>query len=151
LRGGVVAGSLAWSVPVIYTLATPSAAAGTPLDGISSVAIVLRVDGSHYRMRWAVQKGALALETGPGFVMAGSHQMSAYADIQPGAAPGAGASLVGETVRVAAVGTQPDLVLVDYVVQQRGCSWGPGTAALPAIGSSGPWDFTPLASASCGG
>jgi hypothetical protein len=142
-RGAVVGGSLVWTVPVVHTLAAPSAAAGTPLDGISFVAVVLNCDGVYYRMKWDVEGATLVLVTGPSFNIPDGPQMTGYPDIQPGAAPDASASLVGETVVVSARG---DCVLVDFVVKHGPCNVGPGTSGMPAVNGTGPWTFSPLAS-----
>jgi len=142
-RGAVVGGSLIWTVPVVHTLAAPSAAAGTPLDGISFVAVVINCDGLNYRMKWEVNGTLVGPESGSGFSIPGGPQMTQHSDIQAGPAPGATASLVGESVLISAA---TNCLLVDFVVKHGPCNVGPGTVGLPAVGGSGPWTFNPLAS-----
>lgn len=145
-RGAIVGGSLAWTVPVVHTLATPSASAGTPLDGISLVAVVLNKGDAHYRMKWEVVDGRLVGAAGPKFVVPGApQQMMDYPNIQDGAAPGALVSLVGEAIRIDA---QSGYVLTDFVVKQGPCAVTKGTFGMPTTGTAGPWLFNPLASPS---
>ncbi len=146
-RGAIVGGTLAWSVPVVHTLATPSAEAGTPLDGITLVAVVLSSDDLHYRMKWEVVDGRLAGEAGHNFIVPGAPtQLMDYPNIQDAAAPGVFVSLVGETIQIS---TQGDYVLADFVVKQGSCAITSGTFGLPSPGTTGPWLFNPLASPSC--
>lgn len=143
-RGAVVGGSLIWTVPVVHTLAAPSAAAGTPLDGISFVAVVLNCDGVHYRMKWEVDAGVLVgPDTGSGFNIPGGPQMTQYSDIQPGPAPGASGSLIGESVQI---GADINCILVDYVMKHGPCNVTPSTGGTTSTGGAGPWTFSPLAS-----
>lgn len=143
-RGAIVGGSLAWTVPVVHTLATPSASAGTPLDGISLVAVVLDKDGRHYRMKWEVVNGKLVGAAGRSFIVPGApSQMMDHPDIQDGAAPGVLVSMVGEAVRI---GGKGDGVLVDFVVKQGSCAVTSEAFGMPSLGTTGPWLFNPLAS-----
>ena len=140
-RGALVGGTLVWTAPVVHTIAAPSAAAGTPLDGISYVLVVLRCDGKFYRMKWDNESGGLVLDSGPNFATPGSDPLTEYG-IEPGTAPGAGAGLVGEVLRV----TAPNCVLIDYRIKHGGGSVGPGPGQ-PDVPSEGPsWDFNPLPS-----
>lgn len=146
-RGALVGGTLAWTVPVVHTLATPSATAGTPLDGISLVAVVLSSDGVNYRMKWEVVDGRLVGDTGPSFIIPGAPtQIMDHPDIQDGAAPGALVSRVGESVRITA---PDDSVLADFVVKQGPCAITSGTYGMPSPGTTGPWLFNPQASPNC--
>ena len=143
-RGAVVGGSLVWTVPVVHTLAAPSAAAGTPIDGISFVAVVVKCGDAHYRMKWEVEGGTLVgPETGTGFNIPGGPQLTDYTDIQPGAAPGASAGFVGEAVQI---GASIDCVLVNYVMKHGACNVTPTSGGTTPTGSAGPWMFNPLAS-----
>lgn len=147
-RGALVGGTLAWSIPVVHTLSTPSASAGTPLDGISLVAVVLTSSNAtgnvSYRMKWEVVDGRLVGDAGPGFIVPGaSTQMMDHPNIQDGAAPGVLAGLVGEAVRITA---HDESVLTDFVVKQGSCAVDAGTFGMPAPGTTGPWLFNPLAS-----
>lgn len=143
-RGAVVGGSLVWTVPVVHTLAAPSAAAGTPLDGISFVAVVLKCGDEHYRMKWEVESGTLVgPDTGSGFNIPGGPQMTQYANIQPGPAPGASGSLSGDAV---VIGASVECILVDYVMKHGPCNVTPSTGGTTSTGGAGPWTFNPLAS-----
>jgi hypothetical protein len=143
-RGALVGGTLVWTAPVVQTIAAPSAAAGTPLDGISYVAVVLSCDGDHYRMKWDVESGGvLVMASGTTFATPGADDMLGYPNLQSGPAPGASAGLVGEVLRVSA---SANCVLVDYAIKHGGGSVGPGTPGQPVTGSTGPWDFNPLPS-----
>ena len=143
-RGAVVGGSLVWTVPVVHTLAAPSAAAGTPLDGISFVAVLLKCGDVHYRMKWEVEGGTLVgPEAGSSFDIPGGPQMTDYPDIQSGPAPGASGGYVGEAVQI---GASTDCVLVDYVMKHGPCNVTPSSGGTTSTGSPGPWMFNPLAS-----
>ncbi len=144
-RSALAGGSLVWAAPVVQTIAAPSAAAGTPLDGISWVAVVLQCDGLHYRMKWDVEAGGvLVMDSGTTFNLPGSSdQLTGYPDLQQGPAPDVSAALVGEILRVSA---RADCILVDYVIKHGGGTSGPGTPGQPSTGTTGPWDFQPLPS-----
>jgi hypothetical protein len=143
-RGAVVGGSLVWTVPVVHTLAAPSAAAGTPLDGISFVAVLLKCGDVHYRMKWEVEGGTLVgPETGSSFDIPGGPQLTDYPNIQSGPAPGTSAGLVGEAVQI---GASTDCVLVNYVMKHGPCNVTPSSGGTTATGGAGPWTFNPLAS-----
>lgn len=143
-RGALVGGTLAWTVPVVHTLATPSATAGTPLDGISLVAVVLTSGDVSYRMKWDVVDGELVTDSGQGFVVPGApQQMMDYPNILDGPAPEASATQLGEAIRVSA---RSDFVLTDFVLKQGPCAVTSGTFGTPATGTAGPWLFNPLAS-----
>jgi hypothetical protein len=146
-RGAIVGGSLAWTVPVVHTLATPSASAGTPLDGISLLAVVLRSDDLHYRMKWEVVDGRLVGNAGHNFIIPRAPtQMMNYPNIQDGAAPGVLVRQVGEAIRITA---PEESVLTDFVVKQGPCAIASGTYGMPSPGTTGPWLFNPLASPNC--
>ncbi|HEX6194649.1 MAG TPA: hypothetical protein VFZ37_01985 [Jiangellaceae bacterium] len=143
-RSALAGGSLVWAAPVVQTIAAPSAAAGTPLQGISYVAVVLKCGDEHYRMKWEVESSGLVMESGLTFkVPDSSDQLLGYPNLQPGAAPEASAALVGEVLRISA---RDDCVLVDFVMKHGGGTAGPGTPGQPVTGTTGPWDFQPLPS-----
>jgi hypothetical protein len=135
-RGAVVGGSLIWTAPVVHTLAVPSAAAGTPLDGISYVAVLLECNGQLYQLKWEVNGTLIGPDTGS-FSRSLTNQ-----PVQEGAPTGASASLEGETVVVSA----PNCTLVKFEVKHGPCFVGPGTAGMPVVNTPGPWHFSPLAS-----
>jgi len=143
-RGAVVGGSLVWTIPVVHTLAAPSAAAGTPLDGISFVAVIVKCGDAHYRMKWGVENGTLVgPESGSAFNIPGGPQLTDYSNIQSGAAPGANAGFVGEAVQI---GASTDCVLINYVMKHGPCNVTPSTGGMTPSGGHGPWTFNPLAS-----
>lgn len=143
LRRGAVVGGLVWTAPIVHTLAAPAASAGTPVEGISFVAIVLRCNGVHYRMKWEVEGATLVgPESGAGFNIPGGPSLS-YPDIQSDPAPGITAALSGSSIVIDA---DPSCVLVDYVVKHGPCNVGPGQNGQPVTGSTGPWVFSPLVS-----
>ena len=145
LRRGAVVGGLVWTAPVVHTLAAPSASAGTPVEGISFVAVLLQCNGEHYRMKWDVENNTLVgPQTGSGFSIPGGPDLKPPGvDIEEGAAPGSGGSLVGSSVVISA---DPSCVLVDYVMKHGPCNVGPGQPGQPTTGTTGDWTFSPLVS-----
>lgn len=139
-RRGVVVGSvLLWTAPVVRTLSNPASGAGTPVDGISFVAVLVSCDDLSYRMKWDVN-GGLTLSTGPTFNVPGGDDLQrGNPDIQLGAAPGTSAFLNANGAITVALG--PGCVLTDFVVKRGQCAAGPGQAGQPGIGQVGSVTF----------
>lgn len=137
-RGAVVGGALAWTVPVISTLAAPAAAAGTPADGLSFVAVLLECEGKWYRMKWEVNGSTLALDTGPNFQIPGGPNLLNGQPIESGAAPGVSASVNANGSLTVTLGT---CVLSDFVVKRGQCNATPGVAGQPGTGQTGSVTF----------
>jgi hypothetical protein len=144
LRRGAVVGGLVWTAPIVHTLAAPAAAAGTPVEGISFVAILVQCNGEYYRMKWDVENNTLVgPQTGSGFSIPGGPDLLNGFSIEDGAAPGTVGSLVGDSV---VINADPACVLVDYVIKHGPCNVGPGQPGQPGTGSTSPWTFSPLVS-----
>lgn len=137
-RGAVVGGALAWTVPVVSTLAAPAAAAGTPADGVSFVAVLLEQAGKWYRMKWDVNGSSLALTTGPNFQISGGPTLLNGQPIEKGAAPGVSAGVnANGSVTVSLGGA----TLHNFVVKRGQCNAGPGVAGQPGTGQTGSVTF----------
>lgn len=137
-RGAVVGGALAWTVPVVSTLAAPSAAAGTPADGLSFVAILVECQGKWYRMKWEVDGSMLSLDTGPNFQIPGGPSLLNGQTIESGAAPGVTAVLNANGSLTVSLGM---CVLQDFVVKRGECNATPGIAGQPGVPQSGTVTF----------
>lgn len=138
LRRGAVVGGLAWTVPVVSTLVAPAAAAGTPADGLSFVAVLLECQGKWYRMKWEVDGSALSLDTGPNFQISGGPNLLNGQTIEPGAAPGVTSGLNANGSLTVFLGT---CVLQNFVVKRGQCNATPGIAGQPGVPQSGSVTF----------
>lgn len=136
-RGAVVGGALVWSAPVVHTLAAPAAGTGTPVDGISFVAILVNHNGAVYRMKWNVNGSLQGPGTGAAFAVGNSsNQLMRGSNVEAGPAPGTAASLNTATGAVT-VALGAGCSLVDFVVKRGQCNAGPGMAGQPQAGQSG--------------
>ena len=138
-RGAIVGGVLIWTPPVVITLASPASGAGTPMGGISFVAILVRRFGQLYRMKWDVNSG-LSLTTGSTFDLPGSSNLLRYhPNVVSGPAPGTSAMLNANGSVTVALG--PGCELADFVVKRGQCAARPGHAGQPSIGQGGSVTF----------
>jgi len=138
-RGLVVGAAVLWTTPVVRTLANPASGTGTPVDGISFVAILVRCDGVLYRIKWDVN-GGLSLTTGPTFRVPGGNELQRNdPNIESGSAPGTSAFLNANGSVTVALG--PGCVLEDFIVKRGQCNAGPGQAGQPGTGQTGAVTF----------
>jgi hypothetical protein len=138
-RGLVVGSVLLWTTPVVRTLSNPASGAGTPVEGISFVAILVRCDGLSYRMKWDVNT-TLSLTTGPTFNVPGGNDLQrSNPNLQLGPAPGTSAILNANGS--VTVGLGPGCILEDFIVKRGQCNAGPGQAGQPGIGQTGAVTF----------
>ena len=141
LRRGAAVGGLVWTAPVVHTLAAPAASAGTPVDGLSYVAVLVECEGKYYRMKFDVDERSLS--NGGNFNTPGGELTApGGGSIETDPVPDGQAYLVGNQVRFEARG---DCTLADYLIKHGPCAvrQQPGQ---PSTGTTGPWTFNPLAS-----
>ncbi|MFW5898922.1 MAG: hypothetical protein ACOCUN_00480 [Jiangellaceae bacterium] len=144
-RGAVVGAAMVWTAPVVHSLATPAAGAGTPLGDISFVAVLVSHDFDLYRMKWEVNGTRLAAESGdfsPRDLNLG--RARAFED---GPAPDTSATL--EPTGAVRVTLGAGCELVDYVVQRGRCRARPSTGYQPHRAGN-TVTFVPPSSAACG-
>jgi hypothetical protein len=138
-RGAIVGGALIWTPPVVITLASPASGAGTPMGGISFVAILVHHNGQLYRMKWDLNSG-LSLTTGPTFDVSGGPNLLRYhPNVVSGPAPGTSALLNANGSVTVALGA--GCTLADFVVKRGQCAARPGHAGQPAIERGGTVTF----------
>ncbi len=137
-RGAVVGGALAWTVPVVSTLAAPAAAAGTPAEGASFVAILVEHDGLWYRMKWDINGTSLTPESGSSFAIPGGPSLHDGQQIQSGGAPGVSAGVNANGSVTVTLGTA---VIHNFVVKRGLCNATPGVAGQPGVPLTGSVTF----------
>lgn len=144
LRRGAAVGGLVWTAPVVHTLAAPAASAGTPVDGLSYVAVLVEYEGKYYRMKYDVDERKF--DNGGNFATPSKppRQLVAPggAPIENGPLPGGNGFLAGNQVKFEAPNGSK---LVDYMIKHGPCAVGP-QGGQPSTGTTGPWTFSPLAS-----
>lgn len=126
-RGVVVGAAMAWSAPVVYSLATPASGAGTPLGDISFVAILVSHQSELYRMKWDVDGTHLIPKSGD-FSPRDLHLGGTRA-FEDGPAPDTSAIL--EPTGAVRVTLGDGCELVDFVVQRGRCRARPSTGYQP--------------------
>lgn len=136
-RGAIVGGAMVWATPVVQTFGGPVAAAGTPAQDISYLAVLIQCGAQHYRMKWDVEASGLDLDTGPNFAVPGcsTSLQPVNGGVTDGPAPGTSASLTPSGAILLDLG--PDCTLVDFRVKRGSCCAGPGTAGEPGTGQTG--------------
>lgn len=136
---------MVWTAPVVHSLATPAAGAGTPLGDISFVAVLVSHDSELYRMKWQVDGTSLTSQSGD--FSPRDLNLGGTRAFEDGPAPDTFATL--EPTGAVRVTLGDRCELVDYVVQRDRCRARPSTGYQPHWAGD-TVTFVPPSSATCG-
>lgn len=137
-RGAVVGGAMVWATPVVQSFAGPAAATGTPAQDISFLAVIVKCDGTFYRMKWETTASGLSLETGPNFSTDACAPLNAPS-VAGGAAPGTSAVLNSSGSITVILGS--GCSITDFRIKRGQCCAVPGTAGEPGVPITGSVTF----------